>query len=73
MPTTRPQPDKAKVTATFRLSGEEFKALRQWREEIQAYEVQEAETLGGAGSSAVVLSTERFSPSDGVAIGSDDA
>ncbi|HBY97184.1 MAG: hypothetical protein M5U01_42320 [Ardenticatenaceae bacterium] len=47
----------------------EFEALRAWRDALEKAEPRPPdETRGGAGDSAVILSPERFTPSDGVVI-----
>jgi hypothetical protein len=53
----------------YRLSPDEFQKLRAWRKQIEKSEKKAVDQRqGGAGASSVVLSPERFTPSDGTLI-----
>lgn len=53
----------------YALRPAELKSLRAWREQLEGAEQRPPdETRGGAGASGVILSPERFTPSEGVLI-----
>src|SRR3990170_6621853 len=53
----------------FQLRPAEYEQLENWRQELSSGGVKHVEgTRGGAGASSVVLSTERYVPSEGVLI-----
>jgi hypothetical protein len=53
----------------YALAPNELAHLRQWRSDLEARKMQDVEqTRGGAGESAVLLSPERYVPSEGVLI-----
>ncbi|MDQ4075496.1 MAG: hypothetical protein M3220_04530 [Chloroflexota bacterium] len=61
---------------TYRLSPMELESLRAWRSELTASpSAADEETRGGAGESGLILSQERYVPSEGILIqpGKDEA
>jgi hypothetical protein len=53
----------------FTLSPKEYEGLKTWREELEtAGKSTTEETRGGAGESSIILTTERYIPSEGVLI-----
>jgi hypothetical protein len=56
--------------ATYGLSPAELATLQAWRSELdEAPATAEEDTRGGAGESGVVLSPERYVPSEGLLLG----
>jgi len=54
----------------YRIGPEEFEKLRAWQKQLDSSEKKSVDkTRGGAGASSVILSTERFTPSEGKLIG----
>lgn len=54
----------------YRLSPEEFEKLRAWQKQLETTDTKSVDkTRGGAGASSVILSTERFTPSEGKLVG----
>ena len=51
-------------TDYYRLDPDEFQALRVWEKQLADKQTVD-QTRGGAGASSVVISPERFTPSDG--------
>jgi len=52
--------------AHYQISPREFDKLRAWQKKLEGAEKQSVdETRGGAGAGSVILSTERFTPSEG--------
>jgi hypothetical protein len=53
-------------TAYYQIGPDEFQKLRAWQKQLLTEEKKSVDqTHGGAGASSVVLSTERFTPSEG--------
>lgn len=56
--------------AHYGISPEEFDKLHRWQKQLGAADKKTVgETRGGAGASSVILSTERFTPSEGRLVG----
>ena len=56
--------------AHYRISPDEFEKLRVWQKQLDSTDQKSVDkTRGGAGASSIVLSTERFTPSEGKLVG----
>jgi len=56
--------------ARYQIGPEEFEKLRAWQKQLDAAGKKSVDkTRGGAGASSVILSTERFTPSEGKLVG----
>jgi hypothetical protein len=54
----------------YQIAPDEFEKLRAWRKQLEAPEKKPADkTRGGAGASSVILSPERFVPTEGKLVG----